>query len=108
MTRVDVARMICRAIGVYVLLWALDAALYLPPHIMNFVHHVHDGSVLVGSSFWQQYYFVELVSALVRIVILVLVAKAFYRSGPWATRILMRGLEGTPPVQAEESMSTLR
>src|SRR5437868_14034547 len=70
-----------RAIAFYLLVWALDAASYLPSTIFAFWRHRADESVLSGPSYFHNYYLIQLGFGLLRFLTLLIAAIVMYRCG---------------------------
>jgi hypothetical protein len=82
MTKRDAVILVSRVIGLYLLIWALDNATYLPAYTFSFAHRINDYSVVLGSSYYRSLYTIELVAAMVRVVGLLIVSAWCFHAGP--------------------------
>ena len=89
MTKRDAVVLVSRVAGLYLLIWALEGATYLPAYTLSFMHRLNDYSVVLGSSYYRSLYTVELVAAIVRIAGLLIVSAWFFHAGPRLQALLL-------------------
>lgn len=78
-SRKDAVIITSRMLAVYFFAWSIDNATYLPTDIVSVSHHMADGGVLIGSSFWLKYYSSYLILRLLRIMLLTAAGWFFYK-----------------------------
>ena len=78
-----------RLAGLYVLIWTVDVASYLPSYIYRFVHHAAESSVLMGDAYLLNSYRLELLMAIVRVIVLGCVSVWLFSGGPQLQRLLL-------------------
>lgn len=78
-----------RAFAAYLLFWAFDDLTLLPHVLLPVAHYMHEtGSVLSANtrlpetSYFLRYYVLDLLGNLLRITVLLMTARWFYRCGP--------------------------
>ena len=85
-----------RLIATYLLIWALDAASYLPVRIYEYAHHAGPTSAVAGVNYISNLYLVDLVMAVVRVLGLALVSLLFFRASPGLQAFLLPASEREP------------
>jgi hypothetical protein len=85
----DAVRIASRIIAAYILIWALDAASYIPANVYAAVHHSHEASIITGNNYWENHYLVSVGISLLRVAGLLIVAFWFYQCGPGAQKYFL-------------------
>ena len=89
MTKRDAVVLVSRVIGLYLLIWALDAATYIPGHAFSFAHYRPEYSVVLGGSYLRSLYRIDLVADVVRAIALLAVSALFFHAGPRLQAVLL-------------------
>jgi hypothetical protein len=92
MSKDDAVMIVRRAFSMYLLVWAVDAASYLPTHLFGLVKHWGDVSALSGAGSYHDYYLLSALASAVRVVILLALSAWSFRGGRW----LQGFFSGTP------------
>lgn len=88
-TREQAALIASRAIAAYLLFWAFDDLTLMPHMLLPVAHYMHEtGSVLGANTrppettYFLRYYVLDLLGDVLRIAVLLMAARWFYRCGP--------------------------
>ena len=89
LTREHAVLIASRAITAYLLLWAFDDLTLLPHVLLPVAHYMHEtGSVLGANTrlpqttYFLRYYALDVLGNILRIAVLLMAARWFYRCGP--------------------------